>query len=448
MANGAVCGKCNRGRIQNGVCPVCGFRETTSGNALANLRALCGGRYVIESVLGEGGYGITYVASDLKERRKVALKEFFPRFAMRRSPNGIDVVCTDAKRQEEVAHARIRFIEEANLLVRLKPIKEIVDVYHCFEENNTAYYTMELLQGMDLQKHLRTYGAMNWSTLGPIVISILRALHVTHSIGYIHRDVTPDNIFLLQQGGVRLIDFGNARRFQANQPLTAIVKEKFAPPEQFQKGNQGPWTDLYSLSVTIYYALTGELPTKGAALPPLNTRLSSIPPEVSKAVEIGMQPDSSKRYQSVADYAYVMFPHLAILGGLDIFGSQSSRVPQRPAVPPAPEPPRQKPVNQAPPAVLVCIQGMRKGLRLTLPAGRVQTLGRGESHAIPYPEQASGISRNQCAFLLHTNGAVYVRDDNSRYGTFVNGARLTPLQWRPLNRGDLIQVGKESYTLK
>lgn len=481
MADGAVCRKCHKGRIQNGKCTVCGFKEERdcSINALPRGQRLCGGRYSIEGVLGGGGYGITYEAWDFQERRRIALKEFFPAFALRRSQNGIDTVCVDPKAEAALAHARIRFHEEAGLLLSLRNVKEIVDVFHSFEDNHTAYYTMELLQGIDMQKRLKTHGRMTWFELRPILMQIIRALYATHQAGYIHRDISPDNIFLLDDGTARLIDFGNARRYRANQQLTAVVKEKFAPREQYnRRGNQGPWTDIYSLCVTIYYAMTGVLPPKATErspyenpLSPLHTICTDVPEAVSNAVQIGMSPEENKRYRSVADFAYAMFPGQAILGDM-VFpvprrdppsqmyrrtepprafqqqGSKTMPVPQKPAMHSRANHSGSLPPGDSTGPMLICVQGIMKGFRTDLPIGQVQYLGRGAGKQIQYPEGASGVSRNQCSFLLQANGAAYVRDDNSSYGTSVNGYRLAPLQWKALKRGDRIAFGKEIYLLR
>lgn len=449
--------------------------KNCSSNALQNGHFLNNGRYRIERVLGEGGYGITYEATDLWHKRKVAVKEFFPAYALYRSANKVDAVCVNQKAEADLAHTRIRFNQEAALLIALKNVKEIVTVYQSFEENKTAYYTMELLQGTDMQKHLQVNGRMFWHELSPIVIQILRALYATHQMGYIHRDITPDNIFLLGNGSARLIDFGNARRYKKNQQLTEIVKDKFAPREQYSRsGNQGPWTDIYSLCVTIYYAMTGVLPKKATELsstvdplPALYT-LVDIPLTVSQAVQKGMSVEEGRRYQSIADFAYALYPGQSVLGTLprQISAQRSfSQMVQRrnhaqsfPAkqsvtmrVQQQENAPRQtygniSDIGNQP--ILVCTRGIMNGFCLNLPAGQIQTIGRDEGKIIQYPNGTSGVSRNQCSLLLQNNGVVYVRDDSSSYGTAVNGYKLTPGIWKPLKPGDVISFGRESYVLR
>ncbi len=440
MDSGIICGKCHKGRVIGGQCTNCGAKPGNSqiSNALPVGSFLHRGRFRIVRLLGEGGYGITYEALDLLKRRSVAIKEFFPTYLLKRGPNGTDAVCTGANSQKALAHARMRFYEEANLLITLKNkhIKEIVDAYDSFEDNQTAYYTMELLNGMDMQKRLRQYGRMSWQELSPIVIQILRALYATHQEGFIHRDITPDNIFLLENGTVQLIDFGNARKYETSQELTAVVKDKFAPPEQYsRKGKQGPWTDIYSLCVTIYYALTGVLPPKAMErsaqmdeLPPLQT-VVSVPSEVSKAVDIGMSINENRRYQTVSDFAYAMFPGVAIFEKKqNILHTQNVNQQKRGTM-------------------LLCTAGSMQGFRLKLLTGQVQSFGRAPGKSVCYPDKTVGVSRNQCTVLRQSNGTVYVRDDNSRYGTAINGHRIPPGVWQSVKYGDTIAFGREKYLL-
>ena len=471
MSSEGICEKCRKGRILDGKCTNCGFRVygKRGTNALPEGQLLNHGQYRIVRVLGEGGYGITYEAVDLFRRKSIAIKEFFPAYALRRSANGTDAVCIAPNLEAGLNHTRIRFHEEAALLFSLKRVKEIVEVYHSFSDNNTAYFTMELLQGQDMQKWLKRNGCMSWKKLSPIVIQILRALYATHQMGYIHRDVTPDNIFLLENGTARLIDFGNARCYQANKQLTAVVKDKFSPYEQYSTtGRQGPWTDIYSLCVTIYYVLTGILPQKATQrscetdrVPALQT-LADVPPEVSKAVQIGMSCDERRRYQNVPDFAYALYAGKEILGGLHGKNASQQLIypvnyelrriqphPSKQSVPPsAQERVRESVISSLPPApMLLCKQGIMKGSRWQLSVGKVQTIGRGQGKTIQYPYETAAVSRNQCSVVLQMNGSVYVRDDGSRYGTAINGRSIAPGIWQKVKSGDSIAFGREIYIL-
>ncbi len=415
--------------------------EKKQTNALPIGHLLHYGRYRIIRVLGEGGYGITYEALDLKTGQRIAIKEFFPIYAFRRGPNGVDAIFCKPNKATELPHLKMRFKEEGKLLHALKDVKEIVNVYHSFEDNQTEYYTMELLHGMDMQKWLQTNGCMSWQKLSPMVIQIIRALYAVHQQEYIHRDITPDNIFILNDGTVRLIDFGNARRYIDSEGMTAIAKDKFAPREQYTvNGRQGPWTDIYSLCVTIYYAMTGILPKKATErsfetdeLPPLHTRVK-IPAEVSRAVQVGMYTNENRRYQNMADFAYAMYPKQSILESM-------IRKYTQPTIP--------KRINATGETVpmLVCTRGIMEGFRVRLRADDIQTLGRGKGKDIQYLEDTVGVSRNQCSVVLKSNGIVFVRDDHSSYGTMVNGYLLPGGSWHPIQRGETLSFGKEVYVL-
>lgn len=458
MGEQGICARCHKGHYVDGKCNYCGFEKLKGNavNALPNGHRLNRGRYRITRCIGSGGYGITYEAFDIKQCCAVAIKEFFPVFLMKRSQDKIDTVCLDGKRAQELEHTKFRFVDEMRLLMSLRGVKEIVTVHHSFEENHTFYYVMELLDGTDMQKHMQSRGCFTWQTLSPILVQILRALHVLHQAGFIHRDVTPDNIFLLSNQGARLIDFGNARRYDTNQDKTVVLKEVFAPKEQYSaSGNQGPWTDIYSLCVTICYALTGRLP--GAAgqgtteSNPLQM-MNQVPQNVRRAVQIGMSTDINRRYQSIADLARDLYPGQPVLQGAQLPLNQ-----WKPVNPPGGMQTGQnarKPVttgkmnrNPAGAPVFTCIQGVMCGKRLTLQTGTVHGIGRDRGKSIPYPDGTSGISRNQCSVFWDPQKGVFIRDDGSSYGTFVNGQQMKPGQWKPIKNKDIVTFGKEIYLI-
>lgn len=479
MADGAICKRCRSGIIQNNKCTHCGYRpEKTVANALKAGTRLGGGRFVINKVLGGGGYGITYEATDYKYQNKVALKEFFPQFALQRSANGLTLGAVSPQSVEVANHAQMRFAEEAALLHKLRNVEEIVNVYHSFEENHTAYYTMELLPGEDMQSHLRNYGKMTWSEARPIMIQILRALYATHQIGYIHRDISPDNIFLMQNGKARLIDFGNARQYQMNAQLTAVVKEKFAPPEQFSiSGNQGPWTDVYSLCTTFYYAMTGILPLKSTerlkqnnSLQPLSMLVGDVPEYVSAAFQVGLNPDEKKRYQTIEDMAFALFPNQVILGDLvkpqnniqnvqNVFEYKAPRksgsweeiaafaqkmmqtLPVMFHMPKKQFPPKYPLIRYS----LVGIRGHYANQTFLLGNEENISMGRTSEKRISYAGlKAPNVSRNQCTLIVQ-DGIAYIRDDGSTWGTYINERKLPSDQWHRLNPGDLIGFAQEVF---
>lgn len=404
---------------------------------------LCGQQYCIDSVLGSGGFGITYRALDRGYNRKVAVKEFFPRHLAARGA-GTGALRVHPGQGEEFSHARLRFQQEAGALYELRNIPEVINVLRLFDENGTSYYVMELLQGQDLKRHLAESGIMTWNSLQKAVVMILRALDAVHGRQLIHRDISPDNIFMLRDGGAKLIDFGNARRYMSSDPMTKIVKTRFAPVEQFRdEGRQGPWTDIYSLSVTLYYALSGVLPPpaadrlisiktgSGDPAKLLGTLKPEIPGNVAAAVSRGMEVLETDRFRTVREMADQMFQ------GTDILGKQRPVKPQQHVAQ----------VKTASAPAVQCVRGMLKGKRLILRPGITETLGRGKEASVIYPADSQGISRRQCSFMQDNKGNVYVRDDGSSYGTRLNGRPMRSMEWYQIKREDSVCFANEEYKI-
>lgn len=459
MKTEEICIYCMSGVLKNGVCAHCHKPDSDEGrptHALPARHMLCR-QYYLGRVLGSGGYGITYLAWDQKNRRRVAVKEFFPQHLVTRDFHGSRIRVRQ-NLQEEFEHTKMRFQQEAQALNELRAVQEITDVWHLFEENNSAYYVMEFLEGTDLKGYLAANGIMQWSALQGMMRMVLRALKAVHDRQMIHRDISPDNIFILKDGRAKLIDFGNARNYMSSAPLTQILKTHFAPIEQFRKeGRQGPWTDIYSLCVTVYYALSGVLP------PPATERIIALksqgadnirqllelnpkaPAHVAVAVHKGMEVMPEQRYQSVQELAGDLF------SGEDIFREQMTAAGNSTA--PWIQTAQRPPVPQRPQAVkstlptLQCIQGRMSGRTLTLKLGKIETLGRATNVSVVYPSDCKGISRHQCSFMLDNKGIIYVRDDGSSYGTNLNGRRLSPLRWYSLKKGDRISFAGEEYMI-
>jgi len=406
---------------------------------------LCGQRYCIGGTLGSGGFGITYWAWDRKYNRKVAVKEFFPRHLSVRNP-GSAYIRVHPGMETEFSHAKLRFQQEAGTLYELRNVPEIIGVHRLFEENETAYYVMELLEGKDLKRLLTANGVMSWEGTQRAMVMILRALNAVHSRQMIHRDISPDNIFMLKDGGAKLIDFGNARSYMSSSPLTKIVKTRFAPVEQFMdEGRQGPWTDIYALSVTVYYALSGVLPPpasdrligiklgNGDPARPLGQLRPDIPGHVADAVTKGMEVAEADRYRTVREFADQMFPGMDVLEGYPVTAQF-----QQPAL---------AAWSQQPSPAAQCVGGLLRGKCLVLRPGITETLGRGKDVTVPYPADSQGISRHQCSFMRDNKGNIYVRDDGSSYGTRLNGRQMKPMEWYAVHKGDSVCFAREEYKI-
>lgn len=242
-------------------CPVCGYdsRNVYSDPAVLPCGSILMGRYIIGMVIGRGGFGITYTAYDKNTEKKIAIKEFFPNGLASRLSENPTVVVSTSKDADVFQKGAEKFYNEASLVSRFNGNPGIVSVYDFFYENDTVYFSMEYLSGKSLKAYLDQNGALSAEQAVFIADKISSALLAAHSINVLHRDISPDNIMLCDDGSVKLIDFGAARQViaEGSQNLSVIVKQGFAPLEQYQKnGSQGPWTDIYSLGATLYYALT------------------------------------------------------------------------------------------------------------------------------------------------------------------------------------------------
>ncbi len=248
------------------MCLVCGYDEDEGARPGVHLPAgtVLQGRYVIGRLIGQGGFGATYLGWDERFQDKVAVKEYFPTsLAGRAADRGAIEPYTDAQ-NATFRDGIAKFLAEARTLGRLRHVREIVEVLDHFEANGTAYMVMELLVGRTLQRHLlEEGGAIDYRRALGLILPIAKAVHAAHGLGVLHRDISPDNIFLGDQGAVKLLDFGAARHSvgEAIGALPVILKRGYAPPEQYRSdGDQGPWTDVYALSATLYCAITGRPP--------------------------------------------------------------------------------------------------------------------------------------------------------------------------------------------
>lgn len=227
------------------------------------------GRYVIQEVLGQGGFGITYLGIDKLYGNKVAIKEYYPQeIAMRKAQYEDVVTVTSIEEKNNYDKGKKRFLDEAQVMARFNKNEGIVKILDFFEANNTAYIVMEYLEGITLKQYLGKYGVIQFRNLIEMMLPLLEALIEIHSQGLIHRDISPDNIMVQHNSKLKLMDFGAARDYteSGNKSLTVILKPGYAPPEQYQThGVQGPWTDIYALCATIYKCLTGITPPDAIA---------------------------------------------------------------------------------------------------------------------------------------------------------------------------------------
>ena len=288
--------------------------DSPSNRSMSNTRCLKPGvilkeRYKIEEVIGAGGFGITYRAWDPLLQSYVAIKEYYPSGIATRSADSSKVCVPVGQEQREYHRGRIRFLKEAQDVARFQSEPNIVSIYDYLEENDTAYMVMEYLHGCTLKQYIREHGGrLDTDHILHICLSVLDALAVVHKAGMIHRDISPENIFICEDLTVKLIDFGAAKQvyLDGEQTMSVVLKPGYAPPEQYaKKDKQGPWTDIYALGATLYFAATGEKPEEsfGRVLEDTIKPVCEVNPEIPRAMsQVIMRAMSVKiedRYQTV-----------------------------------------------------------------------------------------------------------------------------------------------------
>ena len=277
---------------------------------LTNGTELKRGDYRIIEVLGQGGFGITYLALQVKLNRKVAIKEFFMKDLCNRDDDGSHVSVGSAGSKDLVERFKQKFLKEAGLIASFDNTN-IIRIYDVFEENGTAYYVMEYLEGKSLKRLVDESGALPEDVAVKYIRQVAGALKEVHENNLLHLDVKPANIMLDKKGNAVLIDFGISKHYDEAGHQTSSagvgISEGYAPIEQYEAGalkTFTPVTDIYALGATLFFLLTGARPPKASEV--MNVGLPALPgnvsPAVRNAVETAMQPATAKRPQSIGEF--------------------------------------------------------------------------------------------------------------------------------------------------
>ena len=263
--------------------------------------------YRIEATLGVGGFGLTYLALDSNLDLKVAIKEYLPGdIAVRNADNSVEVKSDSA--QDTFTWGRTRFLDESRTLASFRH-PNIVRVMRFFEANQTAYMVMEFVAGKPLNDWVSLRRPLPQATAIALLLPLLDGLEVVHASGFLHRDIKPANIFIRDDSSPVLIDFGSARAAGGSNDLTAIVTPGYAPLEQYHaQGNQGPWSDIYSIGAVLYWMIVGQKPIDSAArarhdpLAPARQAgdRNRYSPAFLDAIDWALAPAEEMRPQSVA----------------------------------------------------------------------------------------------------------------------------------------------------
>lgn len=295
-------------------CPLCGFDKHTYTPSPRSLRPFTklNGKYLVGKVIGEGGFGITYIGFNMETDLPVAIKEYFPsELATRDTAQGNTITIFSGEARDLYRDGLEKYLREARNLSMFSDLSGIVTVKDFFYENETAYIIMEYINGITLKDHLtKVGGRMKQNEVIKMMKPVLESMSKIHEVGIIHRDISPDNIMITKNKQIKLTDFGAARVFDTEdtKSVTVVLKRGYAPEEQYRaKGNQGPWTDVYALCATMYRMITGVTPQEALeriiedSVEPISKYDPSVWPEIEFAIMKGLSLRAQDRYQTVSD---------------------------------------------------------------------------------------------------------------------------------------------------
>lgn len=299
--------------IESTICPQCGFDESKTYDDPFVLRpkTILRGRYLVGRVIGQGGFGITYVGVDLVLNLKVAVKEYYPMGMVSRDhsvSNNVHRYSTMISEEMWVQGCE-GFIKEAREMARFNDLANVVRVRDTFLENQTAYIVMDFVEGVTLKEWLKNNGTISYDRCVSMMEPLMQDLSKMHKKGLIHRDISPDNIMVRVDGSLCLLDLGAAKdiRNQTNGQSRLVVKNGFSPIEQYmEEGEIGPWTDVYALCATMYYSMIGQLIPDATdrawkKVPfEVNSQWESlVSPETVRIIKTGLAVEHGNRIQSV-----------------------------------------------------------------------------------------------------------------------------------------------------
>jgi|UPI0006778500 serine/threonine protein kinase len=385
-------------------------------------------RYQILSAIGLGGFGITYKVSDTYTDKIYAMKEYAPKALCVRGRDGF-LRPVRIEKIESLEHGRVKFLEEADLLRQMDSIAGIVPVIDCFNENNTSYYVMQYLEGVTLYDYVKQHdGRLSIGDALQVVGAVGYALNRVHAIkGILHRDVSPDNIFITKDNDVRIIDFGNAKHTVGGEDETGSIalKPGFAPPEQYSsKGQQGSYTDVYSLAGTMYYCLTGMMipaaPERlsGEQYIPIRQMFPEIKVSVEKAIEHALMLDHEQRTQNMEAF-------------MNELGLDTTLYEDKVKISPYVE----------------ISKGEAVGRRYNIMKDTIITIGRSKTNDITFPKNLY-ISKRHCELSYDSEQDKFFIEDYSTNGTFIDGKKIEQGKLHEMQPGQTFVVGDKNTVLR
>ncbi len=417
MENVHVCPNCFKEGFQTR-CDHCGYVGIGQGenHLLLPPGTQLNNRYTIGRVLGAGGFGITYLAKDNQTGGLCAVKEYLPATLAVRDSTTKLVYPSSQDNAEVFRHGLSQFEKESEILRKFYGNPAIVQVMDRFKQNGTAYFVMEFLDGVPLKALVHSMqGKLPFALALEVLIRTGETLAAVHAQGLLHRDVSPDNIFITKEGHIKLIDFGATRYFLGEQSrsLSVILKPGFAPPEQYSsKGNQGAWTDVYALCATFYFTVTGsrlpDAPDRlaGVEALPLAQAEPGIAPGLEAAMEKGLRLNYRERFPSVE----------ALLQAVQA----SSKATETPTAGYKPD----AQVLNGTPFIQLFLQGKPRD-KWILPKNMPMVIGRA-SDKCNIVFDAANVSRMHCTIAYDDkNNCFYLTDVSSNGTLLLSGTRLT-----------------------
>lgn len=309
--------------MENNICPFC--MKNSTGDICENCKkskseykgaahflppgTILNGKYITGAVLGAGGFGITYIGLDTALDMKIAIKEYFPTGAVTRNTEvSADVTAFSEDTKNIFESGKAKFLTEARTLAKFSNEPNIVWIRDFFSENNTTYIVMEYIEGITLTEHIEKNGKMSFDAAVEMISPVISALSRIHGSGLTHRDISPDNIMMSSNGQVKLLDFGSSREINETneKTMSVMLKPGYAPEEQYRtKGVQGAWTDVYSISATLYKMLTATTPVDAMNrvfsddIKKISDLNPTVTPSQEEVIMKGMAVSSKDRFQNM-----------------------------------------------------------------------------------------------------------------------------------------------------
>lgn len=428
-----ICPNCfGTSNAETGACENCGYDQSIvkKNNLAIPPISILNARYLIGRVLGQGGFGITYLAKDMRENRLVAIKECVPESFAYRASN----LALIAKDNEQAAfkQCKMNFISETRALYRLRGNPFIVEATDYFSENNTEYFVMEYIDGVTLKYLTHKRGGLtSYENALLIFLTVGSTLMEVHRHGIIHRDISPENIMIAKDGDIKLIDFGACRDFinhRSSENDSIFLKPGFAPPEQYTNNDrQGPWTDIYALGATFYTIVSGQPLVDSTyrleedPMKELRDINPEIPTIVSDAVKKSMEPQIQNRYESVEKFLNDMAPAAQNADHIDSKTLSFIKDKQ--------ETPYKSFVNSQNESIkfpyVEVVSGKSRGKQIKIPDYGFICIGRDPNSADLAVDDLLEISRQHCLVGYDRSKNHFVIVDKSYNGTyFNNGQRM------------------------